>query len=87
MIAAQKNRRERLEQARKIEWLGLTDYYTTDLFCDALALLRWYENEALGTNAIWFANQCHNPTQTQVEDLIQLCRQSRERQQQEKASM
>ncbi len=86
--ASQKNRRERIADAMRIEWNGYTDSYSADLWLCLESLMRkvgswgvhWLEQEP-----IYFGGSKHTLTLTQLEDLCELVRRSYHEQQEAKA--
>ena len=82
--ASQKNRREHLADAMRIEWEGLVGTYSADLWIS----LRHELDEILPGSAVtvFFGGQKLSVTRTQLEDLIDLVCQSYRRQQALKVS-
>ena len=81
--ASQKNRRERIADAIRIEWNGYTDTYSADLW---MSLFHAIDNLVPGDTAeIYFGGSAHSLTYTQLEDLCELVRQSYHKQQEAKA--
>lgn len=77
------NKRERLEQARKIHWNDQQDLFSAELWAHLL-----HAKEQVHTNAhvmIWFAGQHQPATLTQIEDLLELMNTSWTRQQEARA--
>lgn len=83
IASSQKNRRERIAEAMRIEWNGYVDTYSVELW---LALLYGLEtfNPDIGYT-IYFGGSEHTLTLTQLEDLCELVRRSYHEQQEAKA--
>lgn len=74
IAASQKNRRERIAEAMRIEWRGLTDQYSADLWASLLHAINTVQpGEA---EIIHFGGSTHTLTLTELEDLCELVRQS-----------
>lgn len=86
VASSQKNRRERIAEAMRIEWNGFVDTYSTDLWLNCVdSMVRFQEEPNRETCLIWFGGEEHHVTKTPIENLMALCRQSYDRQQMAKA--
>ena len=91
IASSQKNRRERIAEAMRIEWNGYVDTYTTDLWLDLMCAIRACEQEGFYIDApstpkpVYFGGSKHTLTLTQLEDLCELVRRSYHAQQEAKA--
>ena len=84
IASSQKNRRERIAEAMRIEWNGYVDTYTTDLWL-ALMIAIGIAERSGGSQVIYFGGSKHSLTLTQLEDLCELVRRSYHAQQEAKA--
>lgn len=68
--ASQKNRRERIADAMRIEWNGYTDSYSTDNWLHVVQTVENAQANGVFTDLpIWFAGELHRVTLTAAQDL------------------
>lgn len=86
ITSSQKNRRERIAEAMRIEWNGLVDQYSVEHWLHTSKAIENAQEAGVFTDLpIWFAGKCHRVTLTAAQDLDGFNHESFARQQEAKA--
>lgn len=86
IASSQKNRRERIAEAMRIEWNGLVDQYSVEHWLHTQKTIRNAQEAGVFTDLpIWFAGKCNRVTLTDAQDLEGFYHESFARQQEAKA--
>lgn len=85
IASSQKNRRERIAEAMRIEWGNYVDTFTSDLWSSIACEIDLIRNHGASSGTIYFGGSKHTLTLTQLEDLCELVRRSYHAQQEAKA--
>jgi hypothetical protein len=85
IVSSQKNRRERIAEAMRIEWNGYTDTFTPELWAAVACEIDMIRNHGASSGVIYFGGSKHTLTLTDLENLCELARQSYHKQQEAKA--
>jgi coproporphyrinogen III oxidase-like Fe-S oxidoreductase len=85
IASSQKNRRERIADAMRIEWNGFTDIFTSELWSSIACEIDLIRNHGASFGVIYFGGSKHTLTLTELENLCELVRQSYHAQQEAKS--
>lgn len=85
IAASQKNRRERIADAMRIEWNGFTDIFTAELWLSLIHAIDFARSNPGHDTPIYFGGSKHTLTLTELENLCERVRQSYHAQQEAKS--